>query len=118
MSEVMNYLEFLESKVPVAEECGFDPPSAAQESLFPHQVDLANWAARGGQRAVFAAFGLGKTRINLQLATWVTELDGDNTFLIVAPLGVRQEFTRSDGPAMGLDIRYIRSDAERGCSLR
>lgn len=105
------YLDFLRSKIPQAEVTGFEPPMDPQECLFPHQRDVAKWACIGGRRAVFASFGLGKTRIHLQLALWVTAQTG-GMFLIIAPLGVRQEFTKSDGPAMGMDIPYVRTDAE------
>lgn len=47
----------------------------------------------------------------LQLAKWVHERTGGK-FLIVAPLGVRQEFTRNDGPRMGMKVVYCRTDAE------
>lgn len=61
------YLDFLRAKVPQAEVCCFEPPSTPHPSLFPHQVDIALWMIRGGRRACFANFGLGKTRIALQL---------------------------------------------------
>lgn len=105
------YLDFLRAKIPQAELCGFDPPSPPHESLFPHQVDLSTWAIRGGRRAIFAAFGLGKTRMHLQIAKWVVEETGKR-FLIICPLGVRQEFTQSDGPAMGLTLTFIRRSEE------
>lgn len=101
------YLDFLRAKMPQAEVAGFEPPSAPHESLFPHQVDLCAWAIRGGRRAIFAAFGLGKTRMHLQIAAWVVEKTS-RRFLIICPLGVRQEFTQSDGPAMGLALTFIR----------
>lgn len=107
----MTYQEFLQSKIPRAEVAGFEPPSAAHGSLFPHQVDICEWAIRGGRRAIFANFGLGKTRMHLQLAKWVTEHTG-RRFLIICPLGVRQEFTLSDGPAMGLAPIFCRTTAE------
>ncbi len=106
-----SYEEFLRSKVPQAEEAGFDPPSPPHASLKPHQIDIAKWACRGGRRAIFAKFGLGKTRIALQIGAWVCGHTGGR-FLIIAPLGVRQEFTLSDGPAMGLRIEYVRDDTE------
>ncbi len=111
----MTYEEFLLAKVPRAESCGFEPVSGAHASLFPHQSDIALWAVRGGRRAIFAAFGLGKTRIHLQVAKWVMEHEGAATvrkYLIVAPLGVRQEFTRVEGPALDMAITYCRTDAE------
>ncbi len=109
------YLDFLRSKIPQAEVCGFEPPSEPHASLFPHQVDIARWMCRGGRRACFASFGMGKTRIALQLADWVAQKTGGR-FLIIAPLGVRQEFTLSDGPSMGLRIEYVRDDAEVAAS--
>jgi len=113
MSE--RYLEFLKSKIPQAESTGFEPTTPAHESLFPHQRDICEWACRGGRRAIFANFGLGKTRMHLQIAKWVTEKTGQR-YLIVAPLGVRQEFTRSDGPKMGLEIEYVRTNEEAKAS--
>ena len=110
-----SYLAFLRSKIPQAEVCGFEPPSAPHPSLFPHQVDIATWMIRGGRRAGFANFGLGKTRINLQVASWIVEKTGGK-FLIIAPLGVRQEFTLSDGPAMGLRIEYVTSNEDVAAS--
>lgn len=111
----MTYLDFLKSKIPQAECAGFAPSSDCHPSLYPHQRDIASWAIRGGRRAIFASFGLGKTRIHLQLAKWVVEKTAGK-YLIVAPLGVRQEFTLSDGPAMGMQIEYCRTDAEVAAS--
>lgn len=112
----MTYQEFLEAKVPQAEVCGFEPLSAPHPCLFPHQVEVCLWAARGGRRAIFEAFGLGKTRQHIQVAKWIIEksfTEGiKKKYLIVAPLGVRHVFTREDGPAMGVEITYVRNDAE------
>ncbi|NBU83433.1 MAG: hypothetical protein EBS21_02300 [Sphingomonadaceae bacterium] len=121
------YLAFLQTKIPHAELAGIEPPCLPHGNLKPHQVDICQWAIRGGRRAVFAQFGLGKSRINLQLAAWVihhcasmgkTGLAGK--FLIVAPLGVRHQFTLEDGPAMGLMVAYVtcRAEAEASpCSI-
>lgn len=107
----MTYIEFLQSKIPQAEQSGFEAPSPPHPSLFPHQSDICHWAIKGGRRAIFANFGLGKTRIHLQLAKWVTEKTGGR-FLIICPLGVRQEFTLSDGPAMDTKPVFCRTTAE------
>lgn len=108
---MISYEEFIRAKLPVAEATGFEPLSEPHASLKPHQRDIARWMARGGRRACYASFGLGKTRIHLQVALWAVEHTGKK-HLIVAPLGVRQEFTRSDGPAMQMEITYCRTDAE------
>lgn len=109
--EKESYLDFLRSKIPTAQQSGFEPLSPPHPSLRGHQVDICQWAVRGGRRMVAANFGLGKTRINLQLGQWITEKTGGK-YLIIAPLGVRQEFTRSDGPAMGITVQFIRTTAE------
>lgn len=49
--------------------------------------------------------------MQLQLAKWVHEKTGGKV-LIICPLGVRQEFTHSDGPMMGMALEYVRNDDE------
>ncbi len=112
-----SYLDFIRSKVPKAEDAGFEPPSPAHSSLFPHQREICEWAIRGGRRAIFASFGLGKTRMQLQLGWWVAEKTG-RPFLIVCPLGVRQEFTRHDGPDDAHWILWHDLEAERHAITR
>lgn len=58
----MNYTEFLQSKIDIAPESGFDcDPAQLNPILLPHQRDAVIWALKGGRRALFEAFGLGKT---------------------------------------------------------
>ena len=65
----MTYQSFLESKVAVARETGFDiDPEEINPALMPHQRDTVVWALKGGRRAVFCKFGLGKTVIGLEFA--------------------------------------------------
>ena len=106
-----NYMAFLRSKIPQAEVAGFVPQSPHHPSLFPHQVDICKWAMTGGRRAIFCQFGLGKTRMHLQIAWWIAEKTGGK-YLIICPLGVRQEFTQNDGPAMGYAVHFVRTSEE------
>lgn len=108
----MTYADFLAAKVPQAQPQGFEPKSDPHPSLKGHQRDIAAWCCRGGRRACFAAFGLGKSRIHLQVAKWVTEATPGKRHLIIAPLGVRREFMTFEGPAMGMEIPYCRTNAE------
>ncbi|MDR1192080.1 MAG: hypothetical protein LBK60_10535 [Verrucomicrobiales bacterium] len=109
----MTYQEFIAAKVPRAELRGFSvSDDELHPSLMPHQREIARWALAGGQRAVFASFGLGKTRMHLQVADSIVRRAAGRKYLIVAPLGVRQEFTKVEGPAMGLTVTYCRTDAE------
>ena len=107
----MNYQEFLRSKMPVIEADGFEPSTDCPEWFKDHQRDCVNWAIRKGRAALFESFGLGKTVQQLQICKWIHEHTGGKV-LIIAPLGVRQEFTKNDGPRMGMKVTYCRTDAE------
>ena len=88
----MTYQEFLEHKIDVAPLVGLDVQAdQISPALKPHQRDSVLWALRGGRRALFAAFGLGKTVMQLEWARIVAERTGGQV-LIVAPLNVRREF--------------------------
>lgn len=88
------YLEFLRSKIVLASETGFTlPPEEINPALKPHQRDAVVWALRGGRRALFESFGLGKTVQELEFCHQAVRHEGGKA-LIVLPLGVRQEFTR------------------------
>ena len=117
-----SYQSFLETKVATAEESGFEVDADdLHPSTFPHQVDTIRWALRGGKRALFLAFGLGKTHCQLEMARLTKERFGGPA-LIVCPLGIRHEFRR-EGERLGIETRYITSDEElmranaEGCIL-
>ncbi len=87
------YREFLESKIETAPISGFEvPPGDINPALKPHQRDAVIWALRGGRRALFESFGLGKTIQELEFCHHCLRRFGGKA-LIVMPLGVRQEFT-------------------------
>lgn len=89
----MTYIDFLKSKMAISRESGFDiETNDLNPALMPHQKDIIKWAIKGGCRAVFARFGLGKTVIQLEFVHHVLKHDGGKG-LIIMPLGVRQEFT-------------------------
>ncbi|WP_082067861.1 DNA methyltransferase [Mycolicibacterium llatzerense] len=95
--------------------------------LKPHQRDLVRWAVAGGRRAVFAAFGLGKTVIQLEILRLTLRAHATHEgypphsssspnmpgvrALIVCPLGVRLEFM-NDAKKLGITVRFIRSTLE------
>ena len=83
--DAQTYIEFLKTKIPQAELSGFEPTNPIHPSLFPHQRDISEWCVRGGRRACFASFGLGKTRIQLEIARQITGKTGGR-FLIICPL--------------------------------
>ena len=57
-----DYTDFLRQKIKMASFKGFTvEPAALHACLFPHQRDIVRWAVQGGNRAIFAKFGLGKS---------------------------------------------------------
>lgn len=111
MAAKKTYQEFLRDKIKLAGFGGFDvAPSEINPILKPHQRDIVRWAVKGGQRAVFAAFGLGKSVIQIEVLRLVKAKVG-GTVLVVLPLGVRQEFRR-DGQMLGVEFKFIRRTEE------
>lgn len=108
----ISYDKFLANKVQAAGIHGFIPKSPPHESLKEHQRDIAHWMCVGGQRACFTAFGTGKTRIHLQVAKWCVENEPGKKYLFVTPLGVRQEFISNDGPQLGMELVYCKTNGE------
>lgn len=108
----MDYQTFLESKITLAERAGLDvDPGALHPALFPHQRDAVAWAAAQGRALIAMSFGLGKTYIQCELARLIHTAT-DRPFLVVCPLGVKHQFSEEDGPALGMDWQYVRTDAE------
>lgn len=86
------YREFLARKVKVATAEGFHvDPADVNPLLTRHQPDAVRWACAGGRRALFEAFGLGKSMQQLEIMRLARRHAG-GAVLIVLPLGVRQEF--------------------------
>ena len=99
----MTYLDFLKTKVEIAPASGFDvDPAELSDRLKPHQKDAIVWALKGGRRALFESFGLGKTAQELEFCRQVLKHDGGKA-LIVLPLGVRQEFKRDAVNILGME---------------
>lgn len=108
---MLPYAEFLKRKIELSREQGFEIADEEIHPLLkPHQRVAVRWAVRGGRRALFESFGLGKSVQQLEILRLITARAGGRG-LIVAPLGVRQEFKR-DAAMIGLDIRFVRNIEE------
>lgn len=102
------YEDFLKAKVTMAESFGFEiEPHEVNPLLKPHQRAIVVWAVAGGRRAIFCAFGLGKTLMQLE-AVRITRARAGGMALIVIPLGVRVEFFR-DAAKLGISVKFVRS---------
>lgn len=104
------YEQFLKSKVKMAPKLGIDcSPEDCNPRLKPHQAAIAQWMVQGGRRACFAAFGLGKSVIQLEAVRMILSQRGGRA-LIVIPLGVRQEFRRDAVEILGWETapKFVR----------
>lgn len=104
----MKYKDFLENKIVIAEDFGTEiDNSLLSDILKPHQAVIVPWQIKGGRRAIFASFGLGKSIMQLEIAKQIIALE-NKPFLICCPLGVIGEFKRDNELLnTGLEIEYI-----------
>lgn len=116
---MIDYNEFLKSKIRLAQPDGFDCElSEINPALKLHNKLMVKWMVEGGRRACFASFGLHKTVTQLEVLRITLTKTGGRA-LIIAPLGVRAEFGKdavnilgwSKGPKF---IRRIEEAEETG----
>lgn len=101
------YTDFLKAKADFERSYGQPVPATAVNPILKeHQRDIVRWAVEGGRRAIFAAFGMGKSMMQLETLK-LTLGHAGGSGLIIAPLGVRGEFIR-DGRKLGIDVTFIR----------
>lgn len=106
------YQSFLESKIVKADYFGFEVAGVdIHPILKPHQRDTVTWCLKGGRRAIFSSFGLGKTITQLEICRQVYLKTGGCS-IVVIPLGVRQEFKRDAKELLGIEIEYVRTHCE------
>lgn len=106
------YIEFLKRKNQLTAGSGLQPVDM-HPSLFPHQRDIIAWALQRGKALIAAKFGLGKSRMQIELMRQVHAHTGRQV-LVICPLGVKHQFIHEDGPAMGVEFTYIGKDLEIG----
>lgn len=103
----------MNTKVELANDSGFIARREdINKALKPHQRDAVLWALKGGRRALFESFGLGKTVQELEFCKQVIKREGGKA-LIVCPLGVKQEFFEDAVKLLGYEVpQYIRNMEE------
>lgn len=112
------YQNFLKAKIKMASFTGFDVPmEQVNPNLKPHTRDIVRWAVQGGNRAIFASFGLHKTATQLEIMRQIG-IHRPGLRMLAMPLGVRQEFKKEIADRFtgehAIDLRFIRSDSEIG----
>lgn len=111
-ASLVRYRAFLEDKILREQECGRAIEAGDVHPICkPHQRAIIEWAVRGGRRAIFAKFGLGKTIMTLEAMRLTLATVPNSRGLIIAPLGVRQEFLRDAG-MLGATLTFVRTTAE------
>jgi len=106
-----DYLAFLRKKIAMASFDGYEIEDGdIHKILKPHQRACVKWAVKGGNRALFESFGLGKSLQQVEVVRITKSLAG-GAGLIVCPLGVRQEFKR-DAAMVGVETRFLRRTEE------
>lgn len=110
------YRDFLTQKMVQAPVDGFNVEEGeVNPALAPHCRVLVRWALRGGRRAIFAAFGLHKTSMQIEIMRLIRSRVGGDC-LIVLPLGVRHEFFAEAEERFAGDfavrLKFIRTTAE------
>lgn len=124
----LSYAEFIAAKVKLARRAGAAVAAGEVNPLLKgHQRDATLWALHGGKRAIFAAFGLGKTNMQLE---WLRLASAGGYGLITAPYGVRREFLEAARqlasgahPLASIDAQaasqaWLAADVARAPSLR
>jgi superfamily II DNA or RNA helicase len=112
---VSAYEDFLARKAATAPACGVpvewldDHPIG--EYLFLFQRALALWALLRGKAAIFAAVGLGKTRMQLEFARlaslYLEELGETSDVLLLTPLAVASQTVR-EAERIGISAHYVK----------
>lgn len=107
-----DYYDFLRTKVDFDRSYGHTIAlTDINPILKPHQQAIVAWAVHGGRRAIFAAFGLGKSVMQLETLRLTLAKHGGGKGLIICPLGVRIEF-KHDADMLGIDTTFVRRTDE------
>lgn len=107
-----DYGEFLKSKIKIAPDSGFEVlDSEINPILKPHERDSVKWMVKGGRRALFSAFGLGKTITQLEAVRIILSREQGKA-LIVCPLNVRHVFKHDAEKLLNLKTEYVKTQAE------
>ena len=104
------YVDFLRNKVQLTNEAGMKSIEM-HPSLFPHQRDIVTWALQRGKALIAASFGMGKTRIQIELLRQIHAQTGRKV-MVICPLGVKHQFIHEDGPAMDVRFAYVGTDEQ------
>jgi DNA modification methylase len=113
----MEYQDFLESKIKVAERNGIiASPAELHHSTKPHQRDIILWLLELGAGLCAADTGMGKSHIGIEVLRIVQNRIGGKC-LIVTELGAGDTFYNQDpevgeGARLGVPLEYVTNQRE------
>jgi DNA modification methylase len=107
MTATTDYQDFLRDKADFERDYGQPVPATAVNPILKdHQRDIVRWAVEGGRRAIFAAFGMGKTFMQLE-SLRLTLAHAGGRALLIAPLGVRGDIL-IDARKLDIEVKFVR----------
>lgn len=105
----MNYKQFLQTKQKSHVLSGFDiNETDLNKSMFPFQKFIVKRALKAGKYAIFADCGLGKTLMQLEWASQVSQFTKKKV-LILAPLVVVEQ-TKREATKFNIPVDFIDAD--------
>ncbi|WP_319798306.1 DNA methyltransferase [Nitrobacter sp.] len=116
MTDHPSYLQFLEGKCDFQSATGFEvDPGLINPRLKDHIRKLVPWSIRGGRRAHFLNFGMGKTSLQVEKSRLISRHTGEPAAINI-PLGVRLEFFMQAAEHFSgeheVELKFIRSRDE------
>jgi superfamily II DNA or RNA helicase len=106
ITENQEYLDFINTKIPIVSPNGFDIPiTAIHKKAFPFQKDVIRWAILKGRCAIFTGTGTGKTIMQLEWARLINEKT-KKPVLIFAPLATANQAI-AEAKSIGINLLYL-----------
>lgn len=109
---MIDYAQFLESKIPSAERRGMSRIPAISSHLFGFQKHCVEFLLGVGSGGLFLDTGLGKTLVQLEYSEHARQAS-NGWGLILTPLAVAKQIER-EGKRFGYEARVIRDQSEAG----
>jgi len=108
----MDYTDFIDSKGRSDAPTGISGEASINAMLFDFQKDIVKWAIKRGRACIFADCGMGKTPMQLEWASHVSQ-HTSMPVLIVAPLAVSDQTIR-EGVKFGIDVNKLNNGSPCG----
>jgi superfamily II DNA or RNA helicase len=106
MKNIIKYHKFLESKLNIDINSGFNDDIYINKKLYDFQRDVVGWALKKGRGAIFADCGLGKSPMELEWANQVVRKTNKNV-LLLTPIAVGMQM-KKEAEKFGIEAERSR----------